>query len=107
LTCTCGYQRLAPSSRKRAEAKLIAALKALLAEQRGALATVSMHKLARAARATGNEFDRAELRYLHTQWRQVLRARAQRVSVNGAVWRREGEGPKHVVYARFEAEVGP
>ena len=104
LCSRCGYRRLTASGRARVEAKLLAALKALLAEQRGKRATVTLRKLVHAARATGDEFDRVELRYLATRWRQVLR-KHERVKVNGATWRCVAEGRGYVVYARAVREA--
>jgi len=93
---------LTASGRALAEAKLLSALKILLAEQRGKRATVTLRKLVHAARTTGDDFDRVELRYLATRWRQVLR-KHERVAVNGSVWRIGEEVLERFVYARVEA----
>ena len=90
LVCSCGYSRLTLRGKVKAETKLVSALEALLAEQRGNAVTVSLRKVAQMG-----GLGAAEIRYLLTRWRALL---PPAVKANGRLWRRTGEGDKRVFY---------
>ena len=103
----CSYRRLTPAGRSRAEAKLLATLKVLLAKQRGPRVTVTLRKLVHLAHVLGNDFDSAELHYINTRWRLILRSRAERVAVNGSIWYAKERTARRyrIIYYRIGVEA--